>query len=139
MEYVYLMLQILFALGTVFFKTNDRYLVECDKCYKQYLIVELITQSLCFVANCVLIFVLKEFMVYVLIIHITLMSLILILYSLKAKKIYFNELTDLIKENDLLFADAEEIRRILLNKYERLFFIDDIKKCLQKINKISPQ
>lgn len=133
MEYVYLILQILFALGTVFFKTNSRYLVECDKCYKQYLIIELIAQSLCIVANCVLIFVLKDFMIYVLIIHIVLMSLILILYSLKAKKIYFNELTGLIKENDLLFADAEEIRRILLNKYERLFFIDDIKKCLQII------
>ena len=133
MEYVYLILQILFALGTVFFKTNSRYLVECDKCYKQYLIVELITQSLCIVANCVLIFVLKDFMIYVLLIHIVLMSLILILFSLKAKKIYFNELTCLIKENDLLFADAEEIRRCLLYKYERLFFIDDIKKCLQKI------
>ena len=133
MEYVYLILQILFALGTVFFKTNSRYLVECHKCYKQYLIVELIAQSLCIVANCVLIFVLKDFMIYVLIIHIVLMSLILILYSLKAKKIHFNELTGLIKENDLLFADAEEIRRILLNKYERLFFIDDIKKCLQNI------
>jgi hypothetical protein len=42
------------------------------------------------------------------------MSLILVLYSLKAKKIYFNELTGLIKENDLLFANAEEIRRIFI-------------------------
>lgn len=134
MEYVYLILQILFALGTVFFKTNDRYLVEYDRYHKGYLIVELIAQSVCIVANIVLIFVLKDFMVYVLIMHILLMSLILILYSLKAKKIYFNELTGLIKENDLLFADAEEIRRHLLKKYERLFFIDDIKKCLRKIN-----
>ena len=128
MEHVYLILQILFALGTFFFKTNDRYLVEYDRYHKGYLIVELIAQSVCIVANSVLIFVLKDFMVYVIIVHIALMSLILILYSGKAKKKYFDELTGLIKENDLLFADAEEIRRILLNKYERLFFIDDIKK-----------
>ena len=35
MEYICLILQIMFILGIFVFKTNDRYLVVTDKCYKK--------------------------------------------------------------------------------------------------------
>ena len=133
MQYVCLILQIILILGT--FLTNDRYLVKYNKYYKKYLIVELITQGMCIVANCVLIFVIKELMIYAVAIRVVLMSLILVFYSRKTKKIYFNELINIIKENNLLLVDAKEIKNYLLKKYEQVYFIDDIEKCLLKINK----
>jgi hypothetical protein len=51
MEYVYLIFQIILMLGIFIFKTNDRYLVNYNEFYKKYLIVELITQVICVVAN----------------------------------------------------------------------------------------
>jgi hypothetical protein len=62
------------------------------------------------------------------------MSLILVFYSIKAKKRYYNELINIIKENNLLLVDATEIRKYLLKKYEQIYFIDDIEKCILKIN-----
>lgn len=133
MEYVCLILQIIFILGIFLFKTNDRYLVKYNEYYKKYLIVEMITQGMCFVANCVIIFIIKELMIYVLAVQVVLMSLILVFYSRKAKKRYFNELINIIKENNLLLVDVKEIKNYLLKKYEQLHFIDDIEKCLFKI------
>ena len=104
MEYIFLILQIMFILGIFVFKTNDRYLVVTDKCYKKYLIIELITQGMCVIANIIIMFITKEIMIYVLVIHIILMGLILIFYSNKAKKIYFNELINIIKKDNLLFT-----------------------------------
>ena len=135
MEYVCLILQIIFIIGIFLFKTNDRYLVKYNEYYKKYLIVELIAQGMCFVANCVIIFIIKELMIYVLATQVLLMSLILVFYSRKSKKKYFDELINIIKENNLLFKDAKEIKNYLLKKYEQVYFIDDIEKCLLKINK----
>ena len=86
MEYVCLILQIIFILGIFLFKTNDRYLVKYNEYYKKYLIVELIAQGMCFVVNCVIIFIIKELMIYVLATHVLLMSLTLVFYSRKSKK-----------------------------------------------------
>lgn len=58
---------------------------------------------------------------------------ILIFYSNKAKKIYFNELINIIKKDNLLFTEAAEIRKYLLKKYNQVYFIDDIENCLLKI------
>lgn len=76
MEYIFLILQIMFILGIFVFKTNDRYLVVTDKCYKKYLIIELITQGMCVIANIIIMFITKEIMIYGLVIHIILMGLI---------------------------------------------------------------
>lgn len=65
MEYIFLILQIMFILGIFVFKTNDRYLVVTDKCYKKYLIIELITQGMCVIANIIIMFITKEIMIYV--------------------------------------------------------------------------
>ncbi len=136
MEYVCLILQIIFILGTIIFRTNDRYLVKYDEYYKKYLIAESIAQGICIVVNCVIVFVIKELMIFVLAIQVILMALILILYSRKAKKRHFCELINIIKENKLLLVDAKEIKNYLLKKHEQIYFIDDIEKCLLKINKI---
>ena len=101
MEYVCLILQIIFILGIFIFKTNDRYLVKYNEYYKKYLIVELIAQGMCFVANCVIIFIIKELMIYVLATQVLLMSSILGFYSRKSKKKYFDELLNIIVANDL--------------------------------------
>lgn len=129
MEYVYLIFQIILMLGIFIFKTNDRYLVNYNEFYKKYLIVELITQVICVVANVIILFVIKEIMIYILLTHIILMGIILIFYSNKAKKLYFDELLNIIVANDLQSIDSKEIKKILLVKYEKVYFVEDIEKC----------
>lgn len=136
MEYVYLILQIILMIGIFIFKTNDRYLVNYNEFYKKYLIVELITQVMCFVANVIILFVIKEIMIYILLTHIILMGIILIFYSNKAKKLYFDELLNIIVANDLQSIDSKEIKKILLVKYEKVYFVEDIEKCKNHIKNI---
>lgn len=136
MEYVYLILQIILMIGIFIFKTNDRYLVNYNEFYKKYLIVELITQVMCVVANVIILFVIKEIMIYILLTHIILMGIILIFYSNKAKKLYFDELLNIIIANDLQSIDSEEIKKILLVKYEKVYFVEDIEKCKNHIKNI---
>ena len=133
MEYICLILQIIFILGIFLLQTNDRYLGKYNEYYKKYLIVELIAQGMCFVANCVIIFIIKELMIYVVATQVLLMSLILDFYSRKSKKKYFDELINIIKDNNLLFNDAKEIRNYLLEKYEKVYFVEDIEKCIINI------
>ena len=135
MEYVYLIIQIIFIIGMFVFKTNDIYLVRNNEYYKKYLIVGSVVQGVCFAANCVIMFIIKELMVYALAAQILLLALILTFYSRKSKKRYFDELISIIKENNLSFNDAKEIRKYLLKKYGQVHFIDDIEKCLSKIKK----
>ena len=135
MEYMCLVLQILFLLGTFIFKTNDRYLVQYDEYYKKYLFIVTITNGMSVVTNCIIIFLIKELMIYVLVIQVLLMSLILSFYSGKAKKRYFKELIDIILKNDLQSKEVIEIRKIILEKYDKLYFIEDIKKCILNYNK----
>ena len=133
MEYVYLIFQIILMLGIFIFKTNDRYLVNYNEFYKKYLIVELITQVICVVANVIILFVIKEIMIYILLTHIILMGIILIFYSNKAKKLCFDELLNIIVANDLQSIDSKEIKKILLVKYEKVYFVEDIEKCKNHI------
>lgn len=123
-------------LGIFIFKTNDRYLVNYNEFYKKYLIVELITQVMCVVANVIILFVIKEIMIYILLTHIILMGIILIFYSNKAKKLYFDELLNIIVSNDLQSIDSKEIKKILLVKYEKVYFVEDIEKCKNHIKNI---
>lgn len=133
MEYVCLIFQIILILGIFIFKTNDRYLVNYNEFYKKYLIVELITQVMCVVANVIILFAIKEIMIYILAIHVILMSMILAFYSRKAKIRYFNELLNIIVANDLQSIDSKEIKKILLVKYEKVYFVEDIEKCKNHI------
>lgn len=136
MEYVYLILQIIFMLGIFIFKTNDKYLVSYNEFYKKYLIVALITQVMCIVANLIILFVIKEIMIYILLTQIILVGIILSFYSNKAKKIYFDELLNIIVTNDLQSIDSKEIKKILLVKYEKVYFVEDIEKCKNHIKNI---
>lgn len=134
MEYISLMLQILFLLCTVFLPTGDNYLLGSKENYKIYLLIEIITQGLCTITNIVILFIIKKIAVYILVLHVILMGLIKFGFSIRGKKIYFKELTDMIVGNNLLTKSPLEIRNYLLKKYEKVFFIEDIKKCLQNLN-----
>ena len=115
MEYGYLIVQSSFILLTIF-STFDRYLVNNDKYYKKTKKMEIIVQGICIVSNLIILFLMKEIMIYILIIHIILMAIILTLYSNKAKKIYFEELLNIIIANDLQFVDSKVIKKIILEK-----------------------
>ena len=132
MEYGYLIIQSSFLLLTIF-STIDRYLVNNDKYYKKTKKMEIIVQGICIVANLIILFLMKEIMIYILIIHIILMVLISIIYSNKAKKIYFEELFNIIIANDLQFVDSKEIKKIILEKYNKVYFVEDIEKCKNHI------
>ena len=134
MEYGYLIVQSSLLLLTIF-STFDRYLVNNDKYYKKTKKMEIIVQGICIVANLIILFLMKEIMIYILLTHIILMGTILIFYSNKAKKLYFDELLNIIVANDLQSIDSKEIKKILLVKYEKVYFVEDIEKCLLKINK----
>ena len=135
MEYGYLIVQSSFLLLTIF-STLDRYLVNNDKYYKKTKKMEMIVQGICIVANLIILFLMKEIMIYILIMHIILMGIILIFYSNKAKKLYFDELLNIIVANDLQSMDSKEIKKILLVKYEKVYFVEDIEKCKNHIKNI---
>ena len=130
MEYGYLIIQLSFLVLTIL-STFDRYLVNSDMYYKKTKIMEMIAQGFCIVTNITALFLMKELMVYILVMHIILMGAILIFYSNKAKKKYFEELLNLIIINDLQSVDPKEIRIMLLEKYSKVYFIQDIEKCLK--------
>ena len=135
MEYGYLIVQSSFLLLTIF-STLDRYLVNNDKYYKKTKKMEIIIQGICIVANVIILFLMKEIMIYILIMHIILMGIILIFYSNKAKKLYFDELLNIIVANNLQSIDSREIKEILLVKYEKVYFVEDIEKCKNHIKNI---
>lgn len=131
MEYIYLIIQIIFIIGTIFLPVNYKYLVTSNSNYKRFLLSEIIIQGLCIFTNFISLFFVKEIMIYILVLHLVLMSVIVVIFEYKGKKIYFKELIDIIKKDDLLSKEANEIRKILLEKYEKLYFIEDIKKCIR--------
>ncbi len=131
MEYIYLIIQIIFIIGTIFLPVNYKYLVTSNSNYKRFLLSEIIIQGLCIFTNLISLFFVKEIMIYILVLHLVLMSVIVVIFEYKGKKIYFKELIDIIKKDDLLSKEANEIRKILLEKYEKLYFIEDIKKCIR--------
>lgn len=131
MEYIYLIIQIIFIIGTIFLPVNYKYLVTSNSNYKRFLLSEIIIQGLCIFTNLISLFFVKEIMIYILVLHLVLMSVIVVIFEYKSKKIYFKELIDIIKKDDLLSKEANEIRKILLEKYEKLYFIEDIKKCIR--------
>lgn len=131
MEYIYLIIQIIFIIGTIFLPVNYKYLVTSNSNYKRFFLSEIIIQGLCIFTNLISLFFVKEIMIYILVLHLILMSVIVVTFEYKGKKIYFKELIDIIKKDDLLSKEANEIRKILLEKYEKLYFIEDIKKCIR--------
>ena len=131
MEYIYLIIQIIFIIGTIFLPVNYKYLVTSNSNYKRFLLSEIIIQGLCIFTNLISLFFVKEIMIYILVLHLVLMSVIVVTFEYKGKKIYFKELIDIIKKDDLLSKEANEIRKTLLEKYEKLYFIEDIKKCIR--------
>ena len=136
MEYGYLIVQSSFILLTIF-STFDRYLVNNDKYYKKTKKMEIIVQGICIVSNLIILFLMKEIMIYILAIHVILMSMILDFYSRKAKIRYFNELLNIIVANDLQFVDSKVIKKIILEKYNKVYFVEDIEKCKNHIKKVN--
>ena len=74
-------------------------------------------------------------MLYISILHICLAGLIGLIFELIAKKQYYQELKNVIKQKQLEKLSPVEIRRYLLEKLELSYTINDIEKCLLKINK----
>ena len=134
MEYLCLIAQMLLLLGTIFLNTGDGYILNFDKIYKNYLILESIVQSLCIIINVRGILFFKKMMVYVVIIDVYLVGLIKIFFTIYAKNKFYKNLTKLIIEEHLEKYTPNEIRKYLIDKFNILYFIDDIEKCLIKIN-----
>ena len=134
MEYLCLIAQMLLLLGTIFLNTGGEYIVNFDKTYKNYLILEIIVQSVCFIINVIDILFFKKMMVYVLIIDVYLVGLIKLIFSIYAKNKFYKNLTKLIIEEHLEKYTPNEIRKYLIDKFNVLYFIDDIEKCLIEIN-----
>lgn len=135
MEYfLVFFLQILFVLLSIVLRNNG-YLVSSKDCYKKYSIVGLIVQGLCVVANFVIMITIKEIkiMKYPLVLQIILMGIIDIFYSVKAKKLYFQKLTNFIVNDNLLSFSAKEIKYYLLVNYGEVYFVEEIEKCINSI------
>ena len=72
-------------------------------------------------------------MIYIPVIQIILAGIILSFYSNKAKKLYFDELLNIIVANNLQAVDSREIKKILLENYGEVYFVEDIEKCKNHI------
>ena len=105
------------------------------KIFKNYIILESVFQSICIVANVAMAFVNKRAMILVLVVDCILIALIQVVYSIKSKRKYFSDLEKYIVAEKLQDLDPVEIRRHLLEKYQQVYFVDDIKKCLAKLGK----
>ena len=135
MEYICLTIQIVFLLITIFVPYGNPYLVNVEKVYRKHLFYSITVQLLCIIANVVSIFIIKEIMLYITILHICLAGLIGLIFEFIAKKQYYQELKNVIKQKQLEKLSPVEIRRYLLEKLELSYTINDIEKCLLKINK----
>jgi hypothetical protein len=135
MGYGYLIVQLSFLLVTIL-STTDRYLVNNNMYYKKTKKTVIIIQGFCIVANVIIMFIIKEIMIYIPVIQIILADIILSFYSNRAKKIYFEELLNIIVANTLQAVDSREIKKILLENYGKVYFVEDIEKCKNHIKNI---
>jgi hypothetical protein len=67
---------------------------------------------------------------------IFLMGIILIVCVFNAKKRYFQRLKQILIDDNLLTESPSEIRRYIAEKYNQIYSIDDINKCLMICNKL---
>ena len=135
MEYLCLVLQILFLLATVYLLTGETYLYHYGILYKKYLYIDLVVQVLCIIINLVCFFQQSEIMVYILALQIMVSGLIKAIFSYKAQRMVLNELKERIINQNIMHLSSVEIRRVLLEKYEKAYFIQDIEKCLSENQK----
>ena len=103
MEYIYLIIQIIFIIGTIFLPVNYKYLVTSNSNYKRFLLSEIIIQGLCIFTNFISLFFVKEIMIYILVLHLILMSVIVVTFEYKGKKIYFKRNRKIQKRRDRIF------------------------------------
>ncbi len=134
MEYFCLSLQILFIFGTLFLPTRDTYLSYSNKLHKKYLILSTVVQMVCFIVNIINLFVLKKMIIYFFALQIILAGLITLFFSLTSKRKVLKELENRIVDKKIMDLSSKEIRNILIKEYDQLYFIEDIEKCLSKIN-----
>jgi|GEM_PF-2758810 len=130
-----LLVQVLFVFLTIFSPKGSVVLFYDEKIFKNYIILESVFQSICIVANVAMAFVNKHAMILVLVVDCILISLIQVVFSIKSKRKYFSDLEKYIISEKLQDLDPVEIRRHLLEKYQQVYFVDDIKKCLAKLGK----
>ena len=130
-----LLVQVLFMFLTIFSPKGSVVMFYDKRIFKNYIILESVFQSICIVVNVAMAFVNKHVMILVLVVDCILISLIQVVYSIKSKRKYFSDLEKYIVAEKLQDLDPIEIRRHLLEKYQQVYFIDDIKKCLAKLGK----
>ena len=134
MEYLCLSFQIIFILGTIFLPIGEIYLVHCNKLYKKHLIIVLFVQILCIIFGIISLFIQPKIVICLLAMQIILSGLVKIFFSLKAKRVVLDELKNRIVEKNIMNMSSNDIRKILIEEYKQVYFIEDIEKCLTKIN-----
>lgn len=127
-------IQIVFLLLT-FSPTGQTYLLCHERMFKKYKLVEAIVQVFCIIANLFLCFVSKENMVYLVALQVIVAGAIGCCFDIVAKKAYFRDLEEKIKEEKISTCSEMEIRRYMLEKHGLAVSVKDIEKCLSKINK----
>ena len=130
-----LLVQVIFLFMTIFLHTGQSHLYYNKKIFKHYILFEVMFQSICIVTNIVMAFVDKYAMIFILFAGYILSTLINVFFSIKARRKYFSDLEKYIVAEKLQDLDPVESRRHLLEKYQKVYFIDDIKKCLSKLDK----
>ena len=133
-EYGCFAIQIVFLLLT-FTSRGHAYLVCHERIFKNYMLVETVVQVFCIIANLFLCFVSKENMVYLVALQVIVAGAIGCCFDIVAKKAYFRDLEEKIKEEKISTWSAMEIRRYMLEKHGFAVSVKDIEKCLSKINK----
>jgi len=133
MEYMCLVLQILLLFGTILFPAGDAYLYMFKKTSKNYLVVEIVAQSLFIVASIIMLFISKKYIVYMLYMDIVLAGILNIIFSLYSRNKCCKKLKEIIVIAHLAGMEPREIRRHILEKHKLLYSVKDIEKTLSKL------
>lgn len=134
MEYIAIVVQIIFSLAVILIPPKDEYLVVFPKTYKKYLSLEIILQVICLVVSIVLAITRKELIWLGWCIAIIAGGLIVIIFSHMGKRKYFRMLQEIITTNDLINNEFGEIRKFILEKYGLVYSIKDIEKIVSEIS-----
>lgn len=131
-----LIVQTLLLICTICCPTGYSYMLTDKKIYKIHLWLQITVQGICLLINIAFVFLLKDFVIYMVFADIILMGIILMICTLRAKKRYFQRLKQILMDDNLLTHSPSEIRRYIAEKYDQIYFLDDIRKCLMMCNKL---
>ena len=133
MEYVFLALQVGFLICTILFPVGhgDLYLVK--KIMRTYMLVVISLQVILLITNVILLIIVKQYVVYVLLLDIWLVGVLTGIFSALGRIKTRAKIKEIIVNENLLHMESSRIRSHVLEKHEIVCSPKDIEKAKRTI------